>query len=139
VRLDGDLADAEFTTDLLIQQAGNDQRHHLPFATGERRVIIPERAYLRFLTKYGCTALDGVPNGDQQNLVVKRLCQEFDSPRLHGLHGHRHIAVSGDEDDRHVDPIDDALLQIETIEVRKTNVQYQAAVETRTRGWARNS
>jgi len=36
--------------------------------------------------------------------------------------------VTGDEDDRHVGPIGgDTLLQVETIEVRKTNVQYQAA------------
>src|ERR1700724_105375 len=37
-------------------------------------------------------------------------------------------AVTSDEDDRHVNPIDsDALLQIETIEARKSNVEYQAA------------
>ena len=30
-----DLADAEFATDLFVQQAGDYQRHNLPFATSE--------------------------------------------------------------------------------------------------------
>jgi hypothetical protein len=46
--------------------------------------------------------------------------QELDRSRLHGLDRRRHVAVPGDEDDRHVDPIDrDALLQIETIEASR--------------------
>ena len=32
VRLHRDLADAEFAAHLLIQQTGDDQRHHLPLA-----------------------------------------------------------------------------------------------------------
>ena len=35
VRLDGDLADAELAADLLVQQTGDDQRHHLAFARRE--------------------------------------------------------------------------------------------------------
>jgi hypothetical protein len=35
VRLDGDLADAEFAADLFVQQAGNDQCHHLAFARSQ--------------------------------------------------------------------------------------------------------
>jgi hypothetical protein len=46
------------------------------------------------------------------------------------------VAVTGDEDDRHLDPIDgDTLMQIETVEVWQTNVEDHA-----TRGedlWAR--
>ena len=73
-------------------------------------------------------ALDGVPDGAQQHLVAEWLGQELDRSRLHGLDRHRHVAVTGDEDDRHVNPIGgDALLQIETVEVRKSNVKHQAA------------
>src|ERR1700688_2509065 len=73
-------------------------------------------------------ALDGVPDRVQQHVVAEWLRQELDSARLHGLHRHRHVTVTGDEDDRHVNPIDsNALLQIETIEVRKSNVKDQAA------------
>lgn len=35
MRFHCDLADAEFATNLFIQQAGNDQRHNLAFARGE--------------------------------------------------------------------------------------------------------
>ncbi len=33
-----------------IQQAGDDQRHDLPFAAAEGRVIVPERPYLRLFS-----------------------------------------------------------------------------------------
>ena len=69
-----------------------------------------------------------LPDGVQQHLVAEWLRQELDGSRLHGLDRHRHVAVAGDEDDRHVDPVGgDALLQIETVEVRKIDVQHQAA------------
>ena len=35
VCLHGDLTDAELSPDLFVQQTRDDQRHHLPFATGE--------------------------------------------------------------------------------------------------------
>src|SRR5580704_6180592 len=127
VSLHGDLADAELATDLLIQQAGDDQRHDFPFAAAERRVTIPQRPYLRLVSKCSLAALDGVPDGAQQHVVPEWLRQELDSSCLHGLDRRRHVAVARDEDNRHVKPIDsDALLQIETIEVRKSNVKYQA-------------
>src|SRR5258708_7404626 len=68
-----------------------------------------------------------MPNGAQQHVVVDWLRQELDSSRLHGLDCHRNVAITSDEDDWHINPIDDELLQIETIEVRKRNVKYQAA------------
>jgi hypothetical protein len=47
--------------------------------------------------------------------------------RLHGLNSHWYVAVTRDEDDGHVNPIgSDALLQIEIIETRKTDVQHKA-------------
>jgi hypothetical protein len=85
-------------------------------------------SHLRRVTKFSLAALYGVPDGAQQHLVAEWLGQELDRSRLHGLDRHRHVAVARDEDDGHVDPIgSDAFLQIETIEVRKRNVKYQAA------------
>ena len=67
----------------------------------------------------------GCPDSAHQDVIIEWLCQEFDSPRLHGLDRHRHIAVARDEDDRHVRPFaGDALLQVETIEAWKRNVKY---------------
>ena len=75
----------------------------------------------------------------KQHVIVEWLRQELDRSRLHGLDRHRHVAVARDEDDRHVNPIGgDALLQFETIEVRKINVKYQAA-RNEDSGRARNS
>ena len=127
VRLHRDLGDAELATDLLVQPAGDDQRHDFPFATAERGVALPQRLYLRLMTKCSVAAFDGVSDRTQQQLIVDWLRQEIDSSRLQSPDCRRHIAVRRDEDDRHFNSIGDALLQIETIEIWKSNVQYQAA------------
>jgi hypothetical protein len=67
--------------------------------------------------------LDRLRDGAQQHVVVEWLRQEPQSSRLHRLERRRHIAVTVDKDDPHVDPIGDALLRIETIEVGKRNVK----------------
>ena len=38
--------------------------------------------------------------GVQKILIPERLRQELDGARLHRLHGHRNVSMSGDEDDR---------------------------------------
>lgn len=63
----------------------------------------------------------------QQRFVFEGLRQELDRARLHGSHGHRHLAVPGDEDDGHVQSIvGHTLLQLEAIEVGKSHVEDQA-------------
>jgi hypothetical protein len=72
-------------------------------------------------------ASDGVTDGVQQNVGAEWLRQEFDSSRPHGPDRHHCIAATRDEDNRHVNSIDSqVLLQIEPVEVRKTNIKYQA-------------
>ena len=56
VCLHRDLADAEFATDLFIQQARDHQRHDLPFAAAEQCVTFPKRAYLGLVIKCGLAA-----------------------------------------------------------------------------------
>jgi len=45
----GDLADAEFAADLLVQQAGHDQRHHVALARREQliaaKALSPQMSY----------------------------------------------------------------------------------------------
>jgi hypothetical protein len=122
-----DLADAEFSTDLLIQPAVRYQGHDLPLSNCERGVAIPELPYLRSLAECNMTAPDGLADRAQQDIAPEWFHQELDSSGLHRPHGHRDVTMTRDEDDRHLDPIDDALLHIETIEVGKRNVEYQAA------------
>src|SRR5947207_204404 len=130
----GDLADAELTGDLFIQPSGDDQCHDLPLAVRERRVVVPQRPYLRFMTQCPLAALDGVADGVQQHVVAEWLGQELHGACLHGLHRHWHVTVARDEDDWHVGPVDgDKLLQIETTKAGKRNVKYEAARNTHTR------
>src|SRR3954447_15150635 len=72
--------------------------------------------------------LDGMMDRAHEDVTDEWLRQEIDWPRLHGPHRHRHIAVARDEDDGHLNPVrSDTLLQLETIKVRKTHVEYEAA------------
>ena len=78
------------------------------------------------LTECDAAALDSTANGVQQHIVLERLRQEFDGSRLHRPHAHRHVAVSGDEDDRHVGPLCELLLQLETAQPGQRHIEHQA-------------
>src|SRR5215813_4303461 len=72
-------------------------------------------------------SIKGLPDGGQQYLVIERLGEEFDSAALHCLHRFWHIAITRDEDDRHVGPFDsNTFLQFETVETRKGNIKDEA-------------
>ena len=44
------------------------------------------------------------------------------------IHRHRHVAVTRDENDRHINPVSrNALLQFKPVEIRERNVKHQAA------------
>ena len=53
---------------------------------------------------WAIAAADGLPHRVEQFLVVERLGEEIDGAGLHRPHGHRDVAVAGDEDDRDVRP-----------------------------------
>src|SRR5258708_2501664 len=73
-------------------------------------------------------ALEGIPDGAHQCVVAERLRQELGRARFHSLDRHRDVAVTGDEDDRHIHPLGgDTSLQIEAVEARKRHVKHQAA------------
>ena len=128
MRLHRDLADPELAADLLIQQTGDHQSHDLLFAVTEGPVTVSQLAHLRLLAKRGLATLERSFDSSQQHVVTKRFRQELDGSSLHCLNRRRNIAITGDEDDRHILPIDcDELLQIKTIEPGKRNVENQAA------------
>ena len=70
---------------------------------------------------------DGLLDGMQQHIAPEWLGQELHCASLHRPHCGRHVAVTRDEDDRDIRPIDNALLEIETIEVGKRHIENQAA------------
>ena len=74
------------------------------------------------------TSFNGLPDRGQQHAVIKRFRQEFDSPRLHGLDCFRYIAITRNEDDGQICPFNgNPLLQLETVEARKREVEYETA------------
>src|SRR2546430_5733030 len=87
-----DFADAELATDLLVQPAGDHQVHDLPFATGEGRVTVSDCPYLRLATQCSAAALDGLPDGAQQDVVAEWLRQELDGSPLHRLRSEEHTS-----------------------------------------------
>jgi hypothetical protein len=56
-------------------------------------------------------------DGILQHFVAGWFGQELRCTSLHCLHRGGHVAITGDEDDRPVCPIDGALVEIETTEV----------------------
>jgi hypothetical protein len=86
--------------------------------------MVPQRPHLRLFTQYAVASIDGMADCAQQHVTVAWLCQEFGSSCLHRPDCRSYVVVPRAEDDRHVNSISDALLQIETIEIRKRNVKY---------------
>ena len=105
---------------LLIQQAGDHQVHDLAFAGSEQCAASPKQPHLVLIDECRLAALDCLTDGAQQLVVVEWFGEELNRAGLHGPDRHWHIAMAGDEDDRHVDVVGgDALLKFKTIEVRK--------------------
>ena len=119
-----DLTDAEFAANLFVQQTGDDQGHDLSFARGKGRVTIPELFDLRLLAKSDAAAFEGLPDGAKEHVIVKRLCEKFDSACFHGLHCFWHIAVTCDEDNGYIRVFGrNSFLQLEAIQARHGNVE----------------
>src|SRR5262249_16797212 len=91
--------DADISGDLLAEAAARDLDHDLAFARGQRLEILLERPQISFLLAASTIAGEAHLDGVEEFLVAEWLRQELDGAALHRLHGHRNIAVSGDEDD----------------------------------------
>ena len=60
-------------------------------------------------------------------LITEWLCEELHGAALHRLHGHRHVGMRCDEDDRHL-PVRSGkvALKLKTASPRHSHVEYQA-------------
>jgi hypothetical protein len=72
----------------------------------------------------GLAAFEAKTDSAQKNVIPQRFGQVLESAGLHSSDGCLHIGLSRDEDDRHVSAVRDTLLQIETIEIRQSDIQY---------------
>src|SRR5688572_14142531 len=66
VRLHGALADAKLAADLFVRPARDDERHDLPFPTGQRCVTPPKRTHLRRVAQGRAAAAEGAANRSQE-------------------------------------------------------------------------
>ena len=67
-------------------------------------------------------------DGSQQNLFLVRFLHEIDCPLFHRLHCDRHVAMSSQNDDRHLAPaLIEGLLNGEPVHFRHLYIEKNAA------------
>src|ERR1700692_2703472 len=100
MHLHGYLAYAELTRDLFVHQARRDEADDLLFARRQGLEMGTHVANRLVLGAPRAVAFERNLNRIEEVLIAKRLVEELDGSGLHGPHGHRDIAVAGDENDR---------------------------------------
>ena len=98
-----DFGDAHFAGNLLVQPALHDPKHDSAFTRRQCFESRPERAQAFVILAAHTVATKPNIYGIQKILLPERLRQKLDRARLHRLHGHGNVAISGDEDDWDLD------------------------------------
>src|SRR2546425_5708006 len=131
--LDGDFAGAQLGGDLLVEEARDDQGHHLTLARRQRLVPPAQLSQLRPPAALRAVAVNRLLNGVQQLLVTEGLREKFHRPGLHGLHRHRHVAMTRDEDDRdRGSRLGEFALEIEATQPGQAHIEDEAPGPIRT-------
>ena len=127
MNLDRALADAQFIGDHLVRLARNDEIEYLTLTIGQpAQALVHLGMLLLFLATF-FVGRQRLTDAVEQFLVTKRLLDEINGAFLHSLDGHRHVAVTRDEDDRErVATLDQFLLEFESTESGHADVQHQA-------------
>src|SRR5215475_11863784 len=128
MHLNRGFGDADIVGNLLVQATGHDMEHDVPLAGAECVETFPERSHCPFTLTTGTIASEAGLNGVEQILITERLCEELYSAALHRLHGHRHVGVRRNEDDRHL-PVRSSkvALKLKTASLRHSDVEYEAS------------
>src|SRR5882724_2721450 len=102
--------------------------HDLTLAWAERVEALPERSQSPFTLPAGTIASETGLHGVKQVLITEWLCEELYGAALHRLHGHRHVGMRCDEDDRHL-PVRSGkvALKLKTASPRHPHVEYKAS------------
>src|SRR5271156_131305 len=124
LHLHRDFAGAELISYLFIEHARNHKTHHLALTRCQRLVTPAQFSKLILLFTRYPIAIQSLVNRIQQVLVLEGLSQELHRTRFHGLHRHRNISMTSDEDDGNADAgISQLPLKIQTIDSRKSHVE----------------
>src|SRR5882672_5890898 len=121
------LGDADIVGGLLVEATSQDMEHDLTLAGAERAETLPERSQCPVALPPGMVASEAGLDSVKKILIAKRLCEELHRAALHRLHGHRHVSMRCNEDDRHL-PVRSSktALKLKTASPRHSNVEHQA-------------
>ena len=100
MNFDRALADAQFVRDHLVRLARYDEIEDFAFTIGQAVESLRNLGMLLLLFAAFGIGLQGLANAVQQVLVAERLLDEVDCALLHRIDGHRHVAMSRDENYR---------------------------------------
>jgi hypothetical protein len=103
-------------------------QHDLALARAERIETLPEHGQCPITLPAGTIASEAGLDSVKKILVTERLCEELYRTALHRLHGHWHVGVGCDEDNRHL-PVcgGEVVLKLKTASSQHSHVEYQAS------------
>src|SRR5262245_57023953 len=121
------LGDADLVGNLFAQTAARHLNHNLALPWAERGEPLSKGGQILVIFPPGTIARETDLNGVEEILIAERFGQELDGAPFHGLHGHRYVAVSRDEDDRDF-PVcrNELALKIEAALVWHSDVEHEA-------------
>src|SRR6266849_6272501 len=125
--LHGDFAGPEIKSYLLIEHARNHQAHDFALACGQRLVPFSQLGKVTLLLARHTVTIQSLADRIQQVLVPERFGQKLQGTGFHGLHRHRNISMTGNEDDGNLDArVNQLALKVQAADSRKAHVQNKA-------------
>lgn len=126
VNLDSHLAQANGCGDLLVELAAYHELHDLPLSVRERAIVGKNGGDSLDLCASRPIVAQGCLDTLKKVLIPEWLGQEVDGARFHCLHGHLHVAMSRDEDNRNVIVgCSEALLQLKSARFGQPHVEHK--------------
>src|SRR6266446_6467027 len=123
-----DFAGSEIKGYLLVEHARNNQAHDFALARGQLVVAFSQLGEATLLLASYTVAIQSLANRIQQVLVPERLGQKLHGTGFHGLHRHRNIPMTGDEDDGDSNArVSQLTLQVEAVDAGKAHIQDETA------------
>src|SRR5260370_2016390 len=103
-------------------------QHDVALWRAERVETLPERSQCPINLPAGTIESEACPHSVKKILITERLCKELYRTPLHRLHGHWHVGMGCDEDDRH-SPVcaGKVALKLKTASPRHSHVEHQAS------------
>src|SRR5216684_3853860 len=121
-----DFAGPEIISYLLIEHARNHEAHDFAFARRQRLVAFSQLGKVSLLSTRQTVTIQSLVDRIQQVLVLERLSQKLHGTGFHGLHRHRDISVTGDEDDGDLDArVSQLALKVQAVDARKAHIHNE--------------